>query len=211
MQKENENTRLEAFSDGVFAIAITLLIIDIKIPSAEQISDKQQLWITLRHLLPSIFAFLLSFITILITWVNHHEALKFVEKSSPPFVYANGLLLLTVVFVPFPTSMLGEFVLTDRASPAVMLYSAVFALQAFGWTLMCSAALNSSRPLINTTIGQRYARENLNRSYYAIGLYSVCALLAYWFPQIIAIFVALTWILWLIIGINLKNVEPEAK
>jgi len=210
MQQENENTRLEAFSDGVFAIAITLLIIDIKIPSADQISNKQQLWITLNHLLPSIFAFLLSFITILITWVNHHEALKFVEKSSPPFVYANGLLLLTVVFVPFPTSMLGEFVLTDRASPAVMLYSSVFALQAFGWTLMCTAALKKSRPLINTSIGKRYARENLNRSYYAFALYSVCAILAYWFPLIIAIFVALTWILWLVIGINLKNDEPES-
>lgn len=205
MQKENENARLEAFSDGVFAIAITLLIIDIKIPSVEQIYNKQQLWLTLKHLLPSIFAFLLSFITILITWVNHHEALKFVEKSSPPFVYANGLLLLTVVFVPFPTSMLGEFVFTDRASPAVMLYSSVFALQAFGWTLMCTTALRSSRPLINTSIGKRYARQNLNRSYYAIALYSICAVLAYWFPMVIATLVALTWIIWLIVGINLKN------
>ena len=205
MQEGDENIRLETFCDGVFAIAITLLIIDIKIPSTEHITNKQKLLQALKHLLPSILAFLLSFITILITWVNHHAALKFVNRSSPHFVYANGLLLLTVVFVPFPTSLLGDFILTDSASPAVIMYSAVFGLQAFSWTLMCKAALNPDRPLLKSEKGKHYARKNLTRSYYAIVLYSICAVLAYWFPLTIAVVVALTWIIWLIVGINLKD------
>src|SRR5215471_15195113 len=116
-EKRYVNARLEAFCDGVFAIAITLLIIDIRIPPAIPITNSDELFRAIGNLLPSILAFLLSFITIFITWVNHHEAMKLVHKSSSQFIYANGLLLLTVVFVPFPTSLLGEFVLTASAAP----------------------------------------------------------------------------------------------
>ena len=72
MEEKNSNARLEAFCDGVFAIALTLLIIDIKIPSTQNIKTTDEFWLALKHLTPSVFAFLLSFITILITWVNHH-------------------------------------------------------------------------------------------------------------------------------------------
>ena len=78
------NSRLEAFCDGVFAIAITLLVIDIKIPANLEIDNAAALWNALWHILPSIFAFLLSFVVILITWVNHHNALKLLHKSHPP-------------------------------------------------------------------------------------------------------------------------------
>src|SRR5258705_2910552 len=99
MAETNPNSRLEAFCDGVFAIALTLLVIDIKIPSTIAINNTADFWLALRHVAPSIFAFVLSFIIILITWVNHHNTLKLVNKSSPSFIYANGFLLLTVVFV----------------------------------------------------------------------------------------------------------------
>src|SRR5579862_483289 len=110
---ENTNSRLEAFCDGVFAFALTLLIVDIRIPvgEAEKIVTDNDLWHALQHLLPSVFAFLISFITILITWVNHHNTLKLVNKSSSLFIYFNGFLLLTVVFLPFPTGLLGDNVL----------------------------------------------------------------------------------------------------
>src|SRR4029450_85328 len=84
-----------------------------------------------------------DFGVILITWVGHHAALKLVKRSSASFIYANGFLLLTVVFVPFPTALLGEFVLTDHAGPAVFLYNAVVAVQAIGWILCGRAALKN--------------------------------------------------------------------
>ena len=117
MAEANPNSRLEAFCDGVFAIALTLLIIDIKIPSTEKINTTSDFWLALKHIAPSVLAFVLSFIIILITWVNHHASLKLVNKSSPSFIYANGFMLLTVVFIPFPTSLMGEYILTDHAAP----------------------------------------------------------------------------------------------
>src|SRR2546430_9492440 len=110
MAETNSNTRLEAFCDGVFAIALTLLIIDIKIPSTEHIDNTADFWLALKHLAPSIFTFVLSFAIILITWVNHHNIFKLVHKSSAKFIYANGLLLLSVVFLPFPTALMGEYI-----------------------------------------------------------------------------------------------------
>lgn len=205
MEDRNSNTRLEAFCDAVFAIALTLLIIDIKIPSLETIHSNTELLQALKHLTPSILAFLLSFIVIFITWVNHHAALKLVHKSSPYFIYANGLLLLGVVFVPFPTSLLGEFILTDHAGPAVALYSAVFGLQAVSWVFMSLVALHPANPLITNEKAIKAARINLKRAYYATVLYSICAIAAFWFPLSVAIFISLTWIVWLIVGIILKE------
>ena len=205
MEEKNSNLRLEAFCDAVFAIALTLLIIDIRIPSTESITTTAELWLALKHLTPSIFAFLLSFIVILITWVNHHTALKLVHKSSPHFFYANGLLLLTVVIVPFPTSLLGEFVLTDHAAPAVALYSAVFGLQAIAWYFIGRTALNPANPLTKNGNATVAMRRIILKSYYALTLYTACATLAFWFPLTIAIIVALTWIAWLIISMNVKT------
>src|SRR5437773_1721904 len=97
MEETNLNTRIEAFSDGVFAIALTLLIIDIKLPANVAIHSNADFWLALNDIAPSIFAFILSFTIIYITWVNHHNSFKLVNKSSPSSIYANGLLLLTVV------------------------------------------------------------------------------------------------------------------
>jgi uncharacterized membrane protein len=115
MAEAHPNSRLEAFCDGVFAIALTLLIIDIKVPASEGIRTTRELWLALRHLAPAIIAFVLSFAIILITWVDHHRFFRLVNKSSGPFVYANGFLLLTVVFMPFPTALVGEYLLTDTS------------------------------------------------------------------------------------------------
>src|SRR6187399_2448222 len=125
MSEPNPNTRLEAFCDGVFAIALTLLIIDIKIPSSAEINNTADFWHVLKSIAPSVFAFILSFIIILITWVNHHNSLKLINRSSASFIYANGFLLFTVVFIPFPTALLGQFIGTEHAAPTVMLYNAV--------------------------------------------------------------------------------------
>lgn len=86
MSETSPNARLEAFSDGVFAIAITLLIIDVKIPPTKESETTAQFWSVLKHIAPTIGAFLLSFIIILITWVNHHNGLKLGNKSSPAFI-----------------------------------------------------------------------------------------------------------------------------
>ena len=143
MAASNPNTRLEAFCDGVFAIALTLLIIDIKIPSTVEFSSSTELWLAIKHIMPSIFAFILSFFIIFITWVNHHNAFKMIDKSSVSFIYANGFLLLTVVFIPFPTSLVGEYILSDHSTPAVFLYTSIIAIQGIAWVLLSAASLKN--------------------------------------------------------------------
>lgn len=203
MSESNPNSRLEAFCDGVFAIALTLLIIDIKIPSTTEINSTLDFWIALKNIGPSVFAFVLSFIIILITWVNHHNALKLANKSAPSFIYANGLLLLTVVFLPFPTSLIGEYILTDHAAPAVILYNSVLALQALGWILMGSTAIKNH--LYRSDNALTTTRENVKYGYFALLLYTLLAIIAFWFPLAIAIATTLTWVFWLILGINIKQ------
>jgi uncharacterized membrane protein len=203
MSGENVNARLEAFCDGVFAIALTLLIIEIRIPPSATIQSTNDLWIALKHILPSIFTFVLSFTVILITWVNHHAGLKLVHKSSPSFIYANGFLLLTVVFVPFPTSLLGNYLLTDHAAPAVVLYDSVLALIAVGWILITRSALSGQ--LLRNEKAAESSRQNGKYAVFAFALYSLCAILAFWFPLTIAIFTTLTWVFWLILGITLHH------
>jgi uncharacterized membrane protein len=73
MVEANPNARLEAFCDAVFAIALTLLIIDVRLPEMESITGAEELWRALRHVAPAALAFLLSFAVIFITWVNHHS------------------------------------------------------------------------------------------------------------------------------------------
>ena len=205
MAETNPNSRLEAFCDGVFAIALTLLIIDIKIPSTLEINTTNDLWLALKHIAPSIFAFLLSFAIILITWVNHHNAIKLVNRSSASFIYANGFLLLTVVSIPFPTSLMGEYILTDHAAPAVILYNSVLALQAISWILICRTALNNH---LNKNERSAVAiRANGKFGYFAFTLYTLCTIAAFWFPLTIAMITTVTWIFWLIYGINIKHEE----
>ena len=199
------NSRLEAFCDGVFAIAITLLVIDIKIPANLEIDNAAALWQALWHILPSILAFLLSFVVILITWVNHHNALKLLHKSHPTLLYGNGFLLLTVAFLPFPTSLLGEYVLTPAAAPAVILYDSVLALQALGWTMITTAA--TKHALVKNEKAKEIIRSSKQYSYFAFILYTLCTILAYWFPLAMAIVVTATWIFWLVWGMTIRQEE----
>ena len=203
MSENNPNSRLEAFCDGVFAIALTLLIIDVKLPSSESIQSTPEFWRALGHIAPSIFAFILSFGIILITWVNHHAALKLVQRSSVSFTYANGFLLFTVVVMPFPTALLGEHLLTNHAAPAVVLYECVMALQAIGWILMARSAVGNH--LEKSEQAGQMIRRNGTFGYYALALYSLCAIVAIWFPLAIAVVTTIIWIFWLVYGITMKH------
>ena len=110
--------RLEAFADGIFAIAATLLILDVGVPAALNESLGREL----LSLWPQYFAYVVSFLTIGIMWVNHHRIMRQLERVDEPFVFLNIGLLLCIAFVPFPTRVLAEFVRTDDGNAAAVLY-----------------------------------------------------------------------------------------
>ena len=200
---EHENTRLEAFCDGVFAIALTLLIVDIKLPETGGLTTTADMWRALAHVAPSVFAFLLSFIIIYVTWVNHHNALKLVRTSTPSFIYANGLLLLTVVFIPFPTSLLGGHLFTDHAAPAVVLYNAVLSLQAVSWAFLAGTAMRNQLPVGKAA--EARMRLTGRRAYPAIVLYGALAVAALWLPRTVAAVTTATWVVWLSMSLEGKT------
>ena len=188
-------TRLEAFSDGVFAIAITLLILEIKVPHAEQ---GHGLWAGLLALWPSYIAFLMSFVVILIMWVNHHELLRMVERVNYPILFANGLLLLTVTFVPFPTAVLAEHLETAEASAAVAFYCATFVANGLVWNLLFRTMVRSGllRPECTpaTIAGVR-------RAYYVgLSVYLLATVVALFQPWLGLLLNVSLWALWIRLG-----------
>ncbi len=190
-------------SDGVYAIAITLLIIDIKIYSPTNINCTAELWNILARMLPSIGAFVLSFVLIFISWVNHYNVHKLVNKSSMPFVYANAFVLLTIVVMPFPASLLGDFILTNYAAPAVFLYNAVLAVHGLVWICNTNAALNGK--LTEDEKANAQMRISRKHAYLALIFYALLAIISLWFPITAAIFTTLTLIFWLFFGTMIKT------
>jgi len=135
MHQENETVRIESFSDAVFAIAITLLIIEIKVPSREQV-HQLGLWCALLNLWPSYLAFLTSFATILVIWIQHHWIFVLVNRYDHSLFYLNGLLLLFVTIIPFPTSLLAEYLLFREARVASNIYTGMFLAISFSFDLL---------------------------------------------------------------------------
>lgn len=164
----SETSRIEAFSDGVFAIAITLLILEVRIPPVSQTSLATQLlqqW-------PSYFAFLLSFFFIGIMWINHHRLFTHIKRSDNGLLILNLLLLLGVTAVPFPTAVLALHLRGPGARTAGVLYNGTYVVIAIFFNVLWNYAV--SRSLLDHEAGKEAAR-GISRQY-ALGpaLYLVC-------------------------------------
>ena len=128
--------RLEAFSDGVFAIAITLLVLEIRVPASEDLVSNQRLVSALGALWPSYLGYVISFVTIGIMWANHHNLFRLVASVSHGVVVANLLLLLGIGFVPFPTALLAGTLATPSQGVGVIFYAGTFVGIAFAFNLL---------------------------------------------------------------------------
>jgi uncharacterized membrane protein len=121
--------RVEAFSDGVFTIAATLLVLTIAQPA-----NFHNLANDLANRWPSLAAYVVSFSIIGIMWVNHHSIFAYFARVDRRLVYLNLLLLLTIAFLPYPTGVFGEALRRgDGAQVAAVVYSVTMALNAYAW------------------------------------------------------------------------------
>jgi uncharacterized membrane protein len=142
---ERSTQRIEAFSDGVFAIAITLLILDLRIPAREG-SDAAGLLNAILALWPSYFAYVLSFTVIGIYWANHHYLFKLFAKTDHGLNLLNLLLLMFIAFLPFPTHVLGTHWPDEASRPvAVRFYAIGLLLPAIAWLLVWLYASHDRR------------------------------------------------------------------
>jgi uncharacterized membrane protein len=204
MTTEKVNTRLEMFCDGVFAIAITLLIIEIKVPSLESMHSVKDVWYALVKLWPSFFALAFSFTIIFISWIGHHNLMAMIDKTSSQFQFANGFFLLTVIIIPFPTSFMAEYLNTPYAQPAIVVYCLNGILHNIGWNLLLRYAMYPV-PLVKTSYGlaplQKIRKDN-KRGFF---IYTAIAILALWLPYVALVLSLFLWAFWLYISVALKK------
>lgn len=174
-----ETFRLEAFADAVFAIAITLLVIEIRLPPHDQVVRLGGLGRALLRLWPSYVGYVISFVVIGIMWANHHNLMKLIDRLDHGFITLNLLLLMCIAFLPFPTAVMAEH-LTDEheRAIAVAFYCGCFTVTAVFYFLMWWHAARDRR-LIASHVPDEAVRS-ITRAY-APGslLYLAAALLAF--------------------------------
>ena len=118
-------TRLEAFSDGVFAIVVTLLVLELKLPPLKDHASVSELAHQLVELAPKFLSWLISFIIVCKFWLNHHHVLNLAHHADYGLAWLNSLFLMGQAFIPFPTAMMGE----HPTNPlAVSIFGVVFAV-----------------------------------------------------------------------------------
>lgn len=176
-----DTQRLEALSDGVFAIAITLLIIEIGVPHVE---GSEKLGDALLRLWPSYFGYGVSFITIGVMWANHHQIFKDVAKTDHALTVLNLLLLMCIGFIPFPTAVLAEYMRNDdQMLDAVLLFGATFAITATVFNGLW-VYVTRHRELIDEHVSEARIRSRTRRYLPGPLLYGVTLPLAFISPWI---------------------------
>lgn len=160
--QDKETGRIEAFSDGVFSIAMTLLVLDIKVPPLEQ-TELTSLAAELLHNWPNMLAFAASFFFILVMWINHHRLFTLIRRADNTLMLLNGLLLFGVTLVPFPTAVVAEYLGTKDAVISVLVYNGWFFIVAIFFNLLWWYAARTYHILDNHP-NQQLARH-ISRQY----------------------------------------------
>ncbi|WP_410789212.1 TMEM175 family protein [Kribbella sp. C-35] len=166
-----ETGRLEAFSDGVFAIAITLLVLELRSPELE---EGERLWPALLHEWPQFAAYLTSFAILGIMWVNHHSMFRQIQRADRGLMFLNLLLLLWVTLLPFPTSMFAEHLEdhTINANVAAAVYSANLTLAAIAFSAIWWHVLR--KHLVEHEMDSAEMRRSLIRYSFGTVIYGAC-------------------------------------
>jgi len=175
-KEEKETNRLEAFSDGVFAVAITILVFGIAVPRG--LHPGQPLLAALLAQWPAYLAFLTSFATVGIMWINHHNMFTHIRRSDHTLLVLNGLLLLGITFVTFPTALVAEYIQHRDARTAALVYSGTFVVIAIVWNLLWRYASNGHR-LLRHDVDRRTV-ETITKTYsWAPPMYLISFALAF--------------------------------
>jgi uncharacterized membrane protein len=123
-----DKRRLEAFSDGVFAIVMTILVLDLKLPHIAHPERAEEIWNALVAVRPVFFSWVVSFFFVALIWIHHHQILKMSVSSDYGTTWINTILLFLICLLPFPTAMMGEYPLSVVV---VMLWGLVFSATTF--------------------------------------------------------------------------------
>jgi uncharacterized membrane protein len=198
IQQQKETLRIETFSDGVFCIAVTLLSLEVGVKLKDEISNKA-LQQALLDEWPIYLAYVISFVNVLLAWIGHHSLFKMFLKSDNAIMITNGLLLMLVAVVPFPTKTLGRFFTTNAFETAVIFYTGYFVLISLAFRLLWYAASrkreNLAQDVTEKQIRLTTRNENIglicNTVIFAVAFINPWAALALSFGM---------WVYWVLFG-----------
>ncbi|MRJ09908.1 DUF1211 domain-containing protein [Ornithobacterium rhinotracheale] len=177
-------SRLEAFSDGVLAIVITIMVLEMKAPEGAEFES-------LKPIIPKFLSYILSFIYVGIYWNNHHHLFQAIEKIDGKVLWSNLFMLFTLSLIPFTTAWVGENHLDKNP---VTLYGVNLLFCAIAYVILEKTVLNVEGK--SSRIGK--ALENKNKEYLSLACYIIGALSAYFYPAIGMICYTIVAIIWLV-------------
>ena len=175
--------RIEAFSDGVIAIIVTIMVLELHAPEQAGLEPLLRLW-------PVFLAYVLSFAYVCIYWVNHHRLFHFATRVSNSLVWSNNLLLFTLSLIPFATAYLGEHAFSRDAT---ILYMTVMLLPAMAWGWLQSVIRDTGR---QDDAALTYHRQVIRKGWTASAIYALGIPLAFVTPVLSLACAALVAILW---------------
>jgi uncharacterized membrane protein len=173
--ESKETNRLEAFSDGVIAIAITLLVLEIKVPT--ELPEGTGLLNALARQWPSYLALVTSFTTILIMWINHHRMFTYIWRTDTVLLLLNGGLLLGITILPFTTALVAEYLQKPDAEVAAIVYNGNLIFTAIFFNLLWSYAAHKNR-LLNPVADPAAVKALTSQYRYGIPAYVIIMLIA---------------------------------
>jgi uncharacterized membrane protein len=192
---EKETGRLEAFSDGVFAIGMTLLALDLKVPTLPLDSGRWALASALEHEWPAYLAFVTSFFTVLIMWVNHHAMFKVMHRVNARVLFANGFLLMLTTVVPFTTALVAEYLQSAQAPVACAVYTGTFVLISLSYNWLWHTMI-VDRSLMRSGVSED-AIGKLTRNYMlGVPAYLVATAMAFVDVRVSVGICSALWIFW---------------
>jgi uncharacterized membrane protein len=188
--------RLEAFSDGVFAVAITLLVLEINVPGGEN------LWHDLKEEWPSFASFFVSFWVIGIIWVNHHGLIDHLKRINRPVLYLNLLVLMTVVFIPFSTALMADHLKSGADEKvAALVYALAFFAMGIAFNLFWTYVVRHRAELGVEIPDEEVRRVSLG---FMIGspMYAVSVIMAFISPAVVLIIIAASTVYYMFSGMR---------
>ena len=186
--------RLEAFSDAIFAIAITLLALNLRVPELTTITP-QTLATALGAAWPTYLTFLFSFVTVLIAWIYHHGLLQWAKEADRGLLFTNGILLLIVSAVPFPTALLGAYLTTPAGSVASAIYAGYIGILNLTYNLLWWLVVRQNRKSLPSL---RHLPASMTLSFLGFPCYLIALLIAFWNPYVTLAICGILWIVWTI-------------
>ncbi len=195
---EKNTNRVEAFSDGVFAVALTLLVVSLAVPEARagEVLNARELLQILAKQWPQFVAFSASFFSVLLLWISHHHTFTMIRRTSRHLMLANGLLLFLVTLIPFPTAVLARYIQTPGASVVAALYASIFLLITATFILLWHVVL-STPGLLRAHLTNEEKRTIQRKNTLGLIPYIAAIAVAFWQPYLtvlICIALSVYWV-----------------